>query len=257
MVDLSKPWPLGLNESRWWQAVAVAVLIEALCLAYDRQLSLWAQNLPAIIRTTIAEITPYGESDWILYPSGALLIITALLARFHPWPLMRTILKEFRGLWAFIFLGVGVPSLVSTIVKRVVGRPRPVRFDTDGLFGLHPNWLDWTHQSWPSGHATTAFALAACVGFISERWFYPSLALAAVIGLSRLTGGYHYPSDVFAGAVLGIVGAYAVRLFFARRGWLFTLRPDGHVVMRPMSGLRRYLSIKRRGIAPKPQPDRP
>ena len=223
-------------------------MLEVIAFTFDHQLSLWAQSWPAVIRSTLAEITPYGESDWILIPSGALLVVTALLARFHPWKLMRTLLWEFTGMWAFIFLGVGMPSLVSTIIKRV-GRPRPVHFDADGLFGLHPNWFDWTYQSFPSGHATTAFALAGCVGFISERWFYPSLALAAAIGLSRITEGVHYPSDVIAGAILGLLGAYAVRLFFASRGWLFTRAPDGRVSMRPMSGLKRYISIQRRRVS--------
>jgi undecaprenyl-diphosphatase len=248
MVDLSRPWPLGLNGKHWRRVVGVAIVLEVIAVTFDHQLSLLAQGLPAVIRSTLAEITPYGESDWILIPSGALLAVTALLARFHPWKLMRTLLWEFTGMWAFIFLGVGVPSLVSTLVKRI-GRPRPVHFDTDGLFGLHPNWFDWTYQSFPSGHATTAFALAACVGFISERWFYPSLALAATIGLSRITEGVHYPSDVIAGAILGLLGAYAVRLFFAGRGWLFTRTPDGRIAMRPMSGLKRYISITRRRVS--------
>lgn len=248
MVDLSRPWPLGLNEKHWWRVVGIALVIEVIAFTFDHQLSVWATHWPKVIRSTLSEITPYGESDWILYPSGFLLVVTALLARFHPWKLMRTVLWEFTGLWAFIFLGVGMPSLVSTIIKRL-GRPRPMHFDTDGLFGLHPNWADWTYQSFPSGHATTAFALAACVGFVSERWFYPSLALAAVIGLSRIAVGVHYPSDVFAGAILGLLGAYAVRLFFARRGWLFTQAPDGRIAMRPMSALKRYISIQRRRVS--------
>lgn len=256
MIDLSRPWPLGLDEKQWRYVVATAVAVEAIAFAFDHEISVWAQSLPAIIRDTLAEITPYGESDWILIPSGALLVVTALLARFHPWKLMRTILREFTGLWAFIFIGVALPSLISTVIKRF-GRPRPMHYDTDGLFGLHPNLWNWTYQSFPSGHATTAFALAACVGFISERWFYPSLALAAAIGLSRLTGGWHYPSDVFGGAILGLLGAYAVRLYFAKRSWLFTQAPDGRITARPMSGLKRYIALKRRGIAPKPQPDRP
>ena len=251
MVDLSRPWPLGLHEKHWRRVVGIAIVIEAVAFAFDHEISVFAQGVPAIIRDTLAQVTPYGEADWVLIPSGALLVVTALLARFHPWKLMRTILWEFTGLWAFIFIGVALPSLVSTIIKRIIGRPRPMHYDTDGLFGLHPNWFDWTHQSFPSGHATTAFALAACIGFISERWFYPSLVLAAAIGLSRLTGGWHYPSDVFAGAILGLLGAYAVRLYFAERGWLFTQAPDGRVTSRPMSALKRYISLQRRRVGAK------
>ncbi len=256
MVDLSRPWPLGIGEQQWWRTVTVLVVIELIAVMFDHPISVWATQLPEILRNTLAEFTPYGESGWVLYPSGVLLVVTALLARFVPWKLMRLLLNEFTALWAFIFLGVGLPSLISTIVKRL-GRPRPMHYATDGLFGFHPNWADWTYQSFPSGHATTAFALAAVVGFVSERWFYPALVFAAAIGLSRITEGVHYPSDVFGGTVLGLLGAYGVRLFFARRGWLFTERPDGRIAPRPMSALKRYIALKRRDIAPGPRPDRP
>ena len=257
MVGLSKPWPLGLGEKRWWLPVAGFVALVGLAFIFDRRLSILAQNLPYQIRDTLKEITPYGESDWILYPSGALFLITVLVAVFVRWKLMRTMLWQFASGCGFIFLGVGLPSLVSTLAKRLIGRGRPMHYDTAGLFGMHWNWTDWTYQSFPSGHTTTAFALAASIGFISPRWFYPSLALAAVIGLSRVTEGVHFPSDVVAGAALGVLGAYAVRRAFARRGWLFGLDAAGRIDMRPMSSLKRYLALKKRDNAPAPMPNRP
>jgi undecaprenyl-diphosphatase len=257
MVDLSRPWPLGLGEKRWWQVVVAALVLLAVAVVFDHRLSLWATGWPAPIRGALTEITPYGESAWILYPAGILFVVTALVALFVRWKLMRTMLWQFAALYAFIFLGVGLPSLAVTLIKRVVGRGRPMHFDQTGLFGFHPNWLDWSYQSFPSGHSTTAFALAASVGFISERWFYPALALAAAIGLSRITEGVHYPSDVVAGAISGLLGAYFVRWAFARRGWLFDRQPDGRILMRPMSSLKRYLALKKRDIAGAPRRGRP
>jgi len=257
MTDLSKPWPFGLGEKRWWIAVASVLVLLGGALFVDRQFSLFAQGWPQEIRTVIAQFTPYGESGWILWPTGALYLVTALVALFVRWKLMRTMLWQFAALYAFIFFGVGAPSLFTTIVKRFVGRGRPVHFDETGLLGLKLNLWDWTYQSFPSGHATTAFALAAVLGFLSERWFYPALLLAAMIGLSRVTLGVHYPSDVLAGAVIGLLGAYATRLAFAGRGWMFVRSADGKITARPLSSLQRYLALKRRGIAPKPQTNRP
>lgn len=257
MVDLLKPWPFGFGEKRWWVPVLAGLALLVLAFAFDRQLSLLAQSWPSYIRDALTQITPYGESGWILYPSGALYIVTALVALFVRWKLMRTLLWQFAALYAFIFSAVGVPSLVSTITKRIVGRGRPEHFLDTGFWGIKPNWADWTYQSFPSGHATTAFALAATVGFVSPRWLYPAALLAAAIGLSRITEGVHYPSDVVAGAMLGFLGAFAVRIVFAKRGWLFEEDAAGHITMRPMYSLRRYLTLKRRGIAPKPQPDQP
>src|SRR3569623_14457 len=221
MTDLSKPWPFGLGEKRWWIVVAGVVVLLGAALLEDRQLSLMAQGLPESIRTVVAQFTPYGESAWILWPSGVLYVVTALVALFVRWKLMRTMLWQFTALYAFIFLGVGAPSLFTTIVKRFVGRGRPMHFDEVGILGFKWNLWDWTYQSFTSGHATTAFALAAVLGFLSERWFYSVLLLAAMIGLSRITLGVHYPSDVLAGAVVGLVGAYAVRLSFAGKRWMF------------------------------------
>jgi undecaprenyl-diphosphatase len=257
MADLSKPWPLGVGEKRWWITVGVVVLLLAACLAVDRQLSLYAQSWPEAVQVPLQQATRYGETDWILIPSAALFLVTALIAVFTRWRLMRTMLWQFAGIYAFIFVGVGLPSLFTTVVKRLVGRGRPMHFDDTGLFGRVVNLWDWTYQSFPSGHATTAFALATVLGFLSERWFYPALVLAAVIGVSSVALGVHYPSDVLAGAVVGLLGAYSVRWLFARQGWMFVRRPDGRIRARPLASLQRYLMLKRRGIARAQRPGRP
>src|SRR3954466_10314754 len=114
MVDLSRTWPLGLGEKRWWETVAGTVVLLAAALAFDRPISLWAQALPQPIRDALAEITPYGESGWILWPAGFLFVVTAAVALVMRWRLMRTMLWQFTALYAFIFVGVGLPSLIST-----------------------------------------------------------------------------------------------------------------------------------------------
>jgi membrane-associated phospholipid phosphatase len=257
MVDLTRRWPLGLGENRWWLTVAAMLALLGVAIAFDHLLSVWAQSWPEFVRTPLEQLTPYGESDWILYPSGALFLLTALVALFVRWKLMRTLLWQFAALYGFFFAGVGLPSLIATLVKRAVGRGRPDHFDQYGTLSFSPNWLDWTFQSFPSGHATTAFALAAVIGFVSPRWFYPGLAFATVIAISRVSLGVHYTSDVIAGAIMGLLGAYFVRLVFASRRWMFESANDGSIQTRSMSSLRRYLNLRRRGSAQAPQPGRP
>jgi undecaprenyl-diphosphatase len=257
MLDLSRRWPLGLGDKRWWLTVVGLLGVLALALVFDRQLSLWALSWPESVQGALEQITRYGESDWILYPAGALLLVTVLVALFVRWKLMRTLLWQFAALYGFIFAGVGLPSLVATLVKRAIGRGRPDHFDQYGLLGFAPNWVDWTFQSFPSGHATTAFALAAVIGFVSPRWYYPGLAIAAVIAVSRVALGVHYTSDVVAGAILGLAGAYFVRILFANRRWMFEPSSDGGIRTRPMSSLKRYLALKRRDTARALEPNRP
>ena len=257
MVDLTRRWPLRFGTRGWWLAGGGVLATLGVAVAFDRDISVWAQTWPESVRGALEQITRYGESDWILIPAAGLYILTALVALLVRWKLMRTLLWQFATLYAFIFAGVGFPSLVSTLLKRAIGRGRPVHFEEFGALSFRPNWFDWTFQSFPSGHATTAFALAVVLGFIAPRWFYPALSLAAVIAVSRVALGVHYPTDVLAGAMLGLLGAYLVRWLFATRRWMFEVTPAGTVDMRPMASLRRYLALKRRGSAPAPQPDRP
>jgi undecaprenyl-diphosphatase len=67
--------------------------------------------------------------------------------------------------------------------------------------------------SFPSGHAATSFACAATLTrYVSTRTSVALFVLAALIAWSRVYVGAHYPLDVVAGAVLGLVIATALRL---------------------------------------------
>jgi len=78
---------------------------------------------------------------------------------------------------------------------------------------VHPS-IGLPHDpSMPSGHAMNAFAGAVLLGAVVPRARGPLLGLAALIGLSRVYLGVHFPSDVLAGALLGSgIGAAAAWL---------------------------------------------
>jgi undecaprenyl-diphosphatase len=85
---------------------------------------------------------------------------------------------------AFAF---GLSSLASTTVKLLVDRERP---DTGALIALPES------ASFPSGHATTAFAAAVALSLLVPRMRWWALALAALIAYSRVYLGVHYWSDI-------------------------------------------------------------
>ena len=91
-------------------------------------------------------------------------------------------------------------------------RPRPfVDLDVSLLF------YEPTDSSFPANTAAAAFAIAAAVWCINKRAGAALLLLAVVYGLARVYAGVHYPSDIIAGAMIGIVVALLV---FKLRGLL-------------------------------------
>jgi membrane-associated phospholipid phosphatase len=86
---------------------------------------------------------------------------------------------------------------LNFIVKLIVRRPRPV------LEGLPPLGGAPSSLSFPSAHATSSFACATAMTRIAPEAAVLFL-LAAAIAVCRPYLGMHYPSDVLAGAALGV-----------------------------------------------------
>ena len=104
-------------------------------------------------------------------------------------------------LWATLAAFVLSTAVVHLIKKRVK-RDRPVRH-TEVRF-LVPKT---EHGSFPSGHTATTFALAVVLAWHFPLWVLPLLALAVIIGYSRVYVGVHFLSDVVAAALIGVVSA--------------------------------------------------
>lgn len=239
MLNLTRRWPFGLTHKSWPDAAVAVVLALFVLLFLDAWISQSVQAWPDVWRAPFAFITDFGLSDWVLIPTLLVFVLAFAVARL-PVRRYRAALHEMGLLAAFIFIGVGLPGLVSNLAKRVIGRARPDHFQDFGAFHFQP-YSDWSFQSFPSGHSTTAMATAFVLGFMSPRWFRLILPIALMTGLSRVVVGMHYPTDVVAGFLLGIFGAYGVRNGFASRRWLFTARSDGSVRFRGLPHLRRLL----------------
>ena len=97
---------------------------------------------------------------------------------------------------------------LNYVVKLAVKRPRPV------LEGLPPLGGAPSSLSFPSAHATSSFAAAAALGRVEPRASAPLHALATAIAVGRPYLGMHYPSDVLAGALIGIALGLIVPLTF-------------------------------------------
>ena len=96
-------------------------------------------------------------------------------------------------------------TLATTALKSVFGRLRPP-LDDHAITALVPLPGD---ASFPSGHASGAFAAAVALGLLVPRARVPALVVAALVAFSRIWLGVHYLSDVIAGALLGSAIALA------------------------------------------------
>jgi len=102
-----------------------------------------------------------------------------------------------------LVLATAVGGLAVFAIKIACDRPRPPsHFSTLGVDVHAPDGVP-PDSSFPSGHAQTAFAAAVYLALLFPRGAAAFLALAALVGLSRVALGVHYPSDVIAGAALG------------------------------------------------------
>ncbi len=202
-----------------------------------------AQRLPLWLVGIFGEVSDFGKSGWILVPTGVALLAIAALASPALPRMSRLVLMAASVRIGFIFLAVGLPGLAVTVVKRLIGRARPLVGGSDDPFHYLPFGWSVEHASLPSGHATTAFAAAVAIGAIWPRARAVMWTYAVLIAVSRVVLTAHYPSDVIAGAIVGIVGALLVRDWFAASRLGFVIAPDGRVRILPGPSLRRIKEV--------------
>jgi undecaprenyl-diphosphatase len=156
---------------------------------------------------------PTRSPGWdVLSDVGAqqlIYVVAVLWAASLVWCLWGRRFRDLTGLLA-VPAGAELLSLVAAML-----RPEQRPFTATPL--VHRLISHGPGQSFPSDHATAAFALAAaCWVFADRRLGTFMTVLAVLIGLSRVAAGVHYPADVVAGACCGLVSAAAVRLLWRR-----------------------------------------
>ena len=115
---------------------------------------------------------------------------------------------------ARVLVAIAAAWLLARLGQHLIPIDRPF------IVGLGKQWLPHAaSHGFPSKHATVAFAFATAVALITRRlqWALLALATAALVAWSRVYLGLHFPSDVLAGALGGVIC-----------GWLVCRRPFGH-----------------------------
>ena len=102
---------------------------------------------------------------------------------------------------------VATAAMVNLVVKPLRRRGRPDRMAHEVPDDRHAR-MPISH-SFPSGHSAAAFAFATGVAHISHLAAVPLYGMGTVVAYSRVHTGVHYPGDVIAGSLLGVVLAQA------------------------------------------------
>ncbi len=154
-----------------------------------------------------------SELDLILWMQGAspsldsVMVALSLMA-YHAafWVLLAILMVVSKGLHRpgiAILISLFVAYVVvELVIKTFIHRERPYIAE-----GLTPIIVDSLSYSFPSGHTAYSFASATVIAMYYGRWCIPAFVLASMIGLSRIYLALHWPTDVVAGALIGIVVA--------------------------------------------------
>lgn len=136
-----------------------------------------------------------------LYAVGAVLLLGGLLAR-RP---------ALCGTGLSILSRVALADIMKRLVKHNVKRTRPGELLDNGRYEREAGGGDErSEQSFPSGHVACTLAAAAAVGRHHPRLAPAAMAFTGLVGAARIAKGEHWPSDVAAGLVLGVISHFVV-----------------------------------------------
>lgn len=237
------------DRARLFDAAALTALALGLCLAWlDAPLAAAAREADPEMRAVFRAFTDLAKSDWMLIAvgvTGSAAIPLVGVAHMRGRRRTKASLAALAGWCGFAFLAIAGSGIAVNALKIVFGRGRPRTYDLEGAFGAAPFTVSSDYASFPSGHATTAFAFAAVLALGLPRLRTGLFALAALVAMSRVVVGAHYPSDVLAGAALGVGFTHALARALHARGLVFAVR-RGQWTLKAPRALRNAPRILRR-----------
>ncbi len=189
--------PLQWNKADWLKAGGVVLVASALYLADERVHDFIHENQTEEMEGVADVVRQFGEISYMLPAAG----LTALAG--YAFDSAKTIDTGLLTLKALLIAGATTRSL-----QLLTQRQRP--FMEQGHEFWNGSGIKWDRDSFPSGHSTVAWTLASVLSyqFSDQAWLAPTLySLATLTSLSRVYEDKHWSSDVFAGAVVGMLAA--------------------------------------------------
>lgn len=210
--------PLHWNASQWKRFGEGTAAVAAIYAVDPHLYDAVQRNRSSATNDFARAVTPFGgrRAEYV----SALLIIGGVMSHDDT---MRDAGRD--SLEAELIAG----GIVTPLLKAGFGRARPIQ--EEGARSFHPFSL--THESFPSGHTTNAFALATGIAAHYDNWVVPTVvySIATGVAMSRVNDRAHFVSDVLAGALIGRGIAKGIVARHARGNISWTVSPaiiDGH-----------------------------
>lgn len=124
--------------------------------------------------------------------------VNAVIGRKREYPIKEIMINEGISILLALLLSF---IIVNICLKPFVMRVRP--YEINQNIKLAVDMLN--DYSFPSGHASASFAAAVALCFWNKKFGILAILLASIISFSRLYLYVHYPSDVIAGIIIGII----------------------------------------------------
>jgi membrane-associated phospholipid phosphatase len=177
-------------------------------LFLDSRVAWWAHtHVTPQYHELFTTITEFGDSTYYLIGFGMAYLLFRFLCK----------KSDQANAALFLFASVAVSGIIADIIKIIAGRYRPSELFAQGHYGFDFFHIERALTSFPSGHTVTAFALATAITYLWPKTHSVMWVFAILIGISRLMIGAHYPSDVIAGAVVGIISTIIIIRYFYRK----------------------------------------
>lgn len=185
-----------MNKGQIFFAASLGGGIIFITLSYfyiDIPLANYCRGLDPRMRAFFGVVTELGISIWYLGASLSLFLFFRFFYKNNFW--------ARRAL--FFFVAIAGSGIIVNILRFLLGRYRPEVLFAQGIYGFQFFQIESTAVSFPSGHATTAFAIATVlITFWRKEW--PLFIIFALsVAASRVIITAHFLSDVIAGAYLG------------------------------------------------------
>ncbi len=158
----------------------------------DIPLAKWTFTFSEFTHNLFYDISYFGESS------------TYIILSLFGWILLRKKNPLSSIKFRFVFLSIIFSGIIVNILKFLFGRMRPWSLESSDQFGFLFFQVGTPLTSFPSGHTTTAFAIAMALVYLFPKQTYLWIGFGVLMAISRIGVSAHYLSDTIAGMLTGV-----------------------------------------------------